>query len=359
MVYYTLVFLLSIFSLINQLKPSKTDISILKYIAFTLILFIGGLRFEVGADWFAYEKLFNNVNSFVDIFLVREEKLFMFFVYICKSLFNSYSFFVFALFGFTLYLKYRIIDKYSTDIYLSFIVYVYTLFLIYDLNGIRQGMAMTIVLTSVPAILHNRKYLFIILIIAACFCHTSAIVFFPFYWLSKIKFTPKKILVITFFCLVISAIAQNLILNSSLFEYLLLMDSFSHYSSYLDNDAIAKQIPIISIPVFQRMLVFVIFILNYEKIKVEEKLKQLLINGYFLAIIIFVFFSFNSEYAARLSFYYKSLEIIIIPIIVSSQTKLSYKIILWTLFIGLSVLGLNRLLGIPDGGLIPYNFILF
>lgn len=359
MVYYLLVLLLSIFSLLEQFKPDKTDISILKYIAFILILFIGGLRFEVGADWFAYEKLFNSINSFEDVFSVREEKLFMFFLFGCKAIVKSYSFFVFALFGFTFYLKYKIFDKYSTDLYLSFIIYIYTLFLIYDLNGIRQGMAMTIVLTSIPAILNKRKYLFIILITAACMCHTSAIVFFPFYWLSKIKVSHKNMLWITFFCLIISVIIQNLILNSSIFQYLLLMDSFSHYSAYLDNDALSKETPILSVAVFQRILVFVIFIINYDKLKVNKEFKRLLINGYFLAIIIFVFLSFNSEYAARLSFYYKSLEIFIIPIIVSSQRKSSHKIILWGLFIVLSVSGLYRLLQLPDGGLIPYNFILF
>lgn len=359
MIYYLLVLLLSFFSLIEQFKPDKTDISILKHIAFILILFIGGLRFEVGADWFAYEKLFNSVNSFEDIFSVREEKLFMFFQFVCKIIVNSYSFFVFSLFAFTFYLKYNVFNKYSTDIFLSLIIYIYTLFLIYDLNGIRQGMAMAIVLTSISAILNKRKYLFIVLVTAACMCHTSAIIFFPFYWLSRIKVSQKNMLWITFLCLIISAVIQSLILNSSLFQYLLLMDSFSHYSSYLDNDTLSKEIPILSIPVFQRLLVFIIFILNYDKLKVSEEFKRLLINGYFLAIIIFVFLSFNSEYAARLSFYYKSLEIFIIPIIVSSQRKLSHKIVLWGLFVVLCVSGLYRLLQLPDGGLIPYHFILF
>lgn len=358
MVYYLLVFLLSVFSLFEQFKPRKADISILKYIAFILILFIGGLRFEVGADWFAYEKLFNSVNSFEDIFLVREEKLFIFFQYACKAIVNSYSFFVFFLFACAFYLKYNVFNKYSTDIFLSLIIYIYTLFLIYDLNGIRQGMAMAVVLTSIPLILNKRKYLFIVFITAACLFHTSAMIFFPFYWLSKIKVSQKNMLRITFLCLIISVIIQKLILNSSLFQYLLLMDSFSHYGSYIDNETLSKEIPILSIPVFQRILVFIIFILNYDKLKVNEEFKRLLINGYFLAIIIFVFLSFNSEYAARLSFYYKSLEIFIIPIIVSSQRKSSHKIILWGLFVVLSVSGLYRLLQLPDGGLIPYNFIL-
>lgn len=359
MIYYFLLFLLSVFSFVQQLKSVNANINILKYVSLGLIIFIGGFRFEVGADWFSYENLFNGVNSFWDIFSFREEKLFMFFQYVCKTIFNSYSFFVFFLFAFSFYLKYKVFDKYSTDIYLSLIIYVYTLFLIYDLNGIRQGMAMAFVLTSIPAILERKKYLFLLLIITACFCHTSAMVFFPFYWLSRVKISTSKILVTTFICLIISTLIKKLILGSSLFQYLLLMDNFSHYSSYLDNDTTSKEISIISVPVFQRLLVFVIFVLNYEKLKANEVFKRLLMNGYFLAIVIFVFLSFNSEYAARLSFYYKSLELFMIPIIVSSQKRLEYKIFLWVLFVLLCLIGMSRLLEVPDNGLIPYKSILF
>jgi len=359
MIYYFLMVLLSVFSFIHQLKPEKANIDILKYIAFFLILIVGGLRFEVGADWFAYEKLFNAVSSFSDIFSVREEKLFIFFQYLNKIIFDSYCVFVFFLFLFTFYCKFYIFDKYSTDVYFSLIIYIYTLFLIYDLNGIRQGMAMSFVLISIPAILNRRKYLFIVLISAACLCHTSAIIFFPFFWLSTIRLSNRNILLVTFVCLIVSTIIKKIILNSSLFQYLLLMENFSHYSSYLDNDEFSKEISIISIPVFQRLLVFIIFIVNYEKLLIDEKLKRLLLNGYFLAIVIFVFLSFNSEYAARLSFYYKALEIFIIPMVIYSQRNLSHKLVLWMLFLTLSLFGLNRLLIVPDGGLIPYNNVLF
>jgi len=359
MVYYILIALLSFFSFIEQFKPPKADISILKYIACTIIIFIGGLRYEVGADWFAYEKLFDGIESFSDLFLYREEKLFMIFQYVCKTIFDSYSFFVFVLFTLTFYLKFKIFNKYSTDVFFSLIIYVYTLFLIYDVNGIRQGMAMTLVLMSITAIKNKNKYLFILLILAACLSHTSALIFVPFYWLSKIQISHKKFLLITFFTLVISVVVQKVILNSSLFQYFLIMDSFSHYSYYLEDDAATKQISLISVPVFQRILVFGLFIMNYEKINLDIFLKQILMNGYFFGILIFLFLSFNSEYAARLSFYYKSFEIIMIPLIISAQTKYYSKIILWLVFIVFSVVGLNRLLAIPDGGLIPYKTILF
>ena len=359
MIYYLLVMVLCLFSFINQLKPVKANLDILKFIAFILILFIGGLRFEVGADWLSYEKLFNRVATFYDIFSSREEKLFMFFQYVCKTIFNSYSFFVFSLFAFTFYLKYKILVRYSTDIFLSLIVYIYTLFLIYDLNGLRQGMAIAILLASIPAILNKRKYLFLILISVASLCHTSAIVFFPFYWLARIKIAPSKILMSTFVCLLISTLIKEIILNSSLFQFLLLMDNFSHYSYYLDSEAANKEISVFSVSVFQRFLVFIIFIINYNKLKCDEVLKRFLLNGYFIAIVIFVFLSFNSEYAARLSFYYKSLELFMIPIIVSSQKKLESKIIMWGLFVVLCLLGMYRLLEVPDAGLLPYKSILF
>jgi hypothetical protein len=233
------------------------------------------------------------------------------------------------------------------------------LFLIYDLNGVRQGLALAFVLTSISSILKRNIYLFSLLIIAATLCHTSAIIFIPFYWLYRIKLSKKAIVLLTVVCIVIALPIRFVIENNTLFKYLLITDSFSHYSAYIDNDFLNSQTSIFSIAVLQRMFIFFVFLFNYDKLNIGDDFKRLLVNGYFMAIVIFLFLSFNAEFASRLSFYYKSFEIFMIPIIVTSQTRKSYRLVLIFVFLLFALIAVNRLLQIIDGGLIPYNSILW
>lgn len=359
MIYYIIILILTLFSVYLQFNPKKSEIRALSIVSFLFILALGGLRYRVGADWYSYENLFNAVRKLSDVFSAREEKLFMLFLYGCKKIANSYSFFVFFLFAISFYLKFKTITKYSPDIFISLIIYFYTLLLIYDLNGIRQGMAMAIVLASLSPILDKKLLQFISLIIIATFFHTSAILFLPFYWLSRINISKRALFIVIAVSLIISIPIRSLIENNSIVQSLLALDSFSHYSTYLTNENTGRDVSIISIAVFQRIFIFSLFFINYNKIIVREDLKLLLFNGYFIAIIIFIFLSFSAEFASRLSFYYKSLEIFMVPIIITSQKRISNRIILVLIFVMLSLLGTYRILEIPKGGLIPYNSILW
>ena len=359
MVYYSIILILTLFSIYLQFNPKKSKIKVLSIFSFLLILALGGLRYRVGADWYSYENLFRSVKNIYDLFSAREEKLFMLFLYCNKIIVNSYSFFVFSLFAVSFYLKFKVITKYSPDIFLSLIIYFYTLFLIYDVNGIRQGMAMAIVLFSISSILDKKLVLFIVLIITATLFHTSAILFLPFYWLSKINISKKALFIVVGVSLIISIPIRNIIEHSNIVQSLLALETLSHYSTYLSNETSGRDISIFSVAVFQRVFIFSLIFIYYDRIQINDDLKRLLFNGYAIAILIFIFLSFSAEFAARLSFYYKALEILIVPIIVSTQKKIYNRLALLLIFLLLSLIGTYRILEIPYGGLIPYNSILW
>lgn len=359
MIYYFILLLLALFSFYFQFDPKKAEIKVLSIVSFLCILALGGLRYQVGKDWYQYENLFNITNNFSDLNNAREEKLFMLFLYMSKSIVNNYSFFIFSLFTFTFYLKYRTIIKYSPDIFLSLIIYFFTIFLVFDLNAIRQGIATSIVLISISAILNKKLRLFILLILIASFFHLSAIIFLPFYWIAKFNISKKIILILIGISLILAIPIRIIIENGVLADFLLKMKYFSQYSAYINNKILGRDVSLLSIAVFQRVFIFSLFYFYFDKLKVREDLKILLINGYLAAILIFIFLSFSSELSFRISFYYKSLEILMIPIIVTSQNKISNKLILLLIFVLLSLFGTYRILDIPNGGLIPYHSILW
>lgn len=357
MIYYFVLFLLGLCSFYKQHNPPIKEEKGLFVFAFLGILVLGGLRFEVGADWNAYRILFESTISINDVWLAREEKLFMLFVYMIRNFWDQYSFFVFSFFLVAFLLKVYVIRRFSPDVFLSLVIYFFTVFIIYDVNGIRQGMAMGFILVSLTSILEKKPIKFLGWVVIACLFHISALIFIPFYWIAITKLSRKLVFIVLSVSIFLSIPIRIMVENSSLMNTLLALEALSHYSTYLHSDEYVKNIPILSIAVFQRLIIFFLFFLNYKKIKAPEELKRMLINGYLVSIILFVFLSFSAEYAARLSFYYKAMEIIMIPMVVISQEKLLNRLVLFFLFMGLAFFGLYRILQIPHGGLIPYQFV--
>jgi hypothetical protein len=326
---------------------------------FVLFVIIGGFRYKVGADWDAYELLFNGVSSIEDIIKSREEKLFMISNFLIKLIFNSYSFFILTFFLISFSLKFYVIKLYSKDVFLSLIIYIYGVLLIYDFNGIRQGMAMSFIMLSIPYILDRSFMKFAFIIIIASFFHISAIVFLPFYFLSKITYSNKKLLFIIILCVLIAIPLRSVIQNSLLYQLFMANESFSHYSTYTDGDNYQINTSIISVALFQRLIIFIMFICAYDAMDINPDLKILLRNGYFLSIIIFLLLSFSEQFAARISFNYKLVEIIMVPAILSAISNKYVKILLLIFFLILSLVGTDRLISVPYGYLLPYKNLLF
>lgn len=363
MIYYLSIGLIGIFSIITQsqiqgILGSKKLYTYLTIASFLLFIVLGGLRFEVGADWEPYGTLFEETTNWSATITSRVETLFSLFMLLCKFFSNSYLVFIFLLFTISFILKFITIKRYSPDIHLSLCIYLFTVFLIYDINGLRQGLAIGILFQTIPFII-NRKFLnFMLLVLMATFCHISAIIFFPFYFIANFKISNRNL----FFSLApiigLSFLAGRSLESSVLFQNLLTADRLLHYSVYLTPQYQNADESFFSVALLQRLFIFIIFLHYYDRIKAEERLKLLLRNGYFASVIIFIIFSFSSEFSARLGFYYKSLEIIIIPMLVSSPSSRVERLVLASLFIAFCFAGTFRLLSLPDGHLLPYHNIL-
>lgn len=346
-----------LFSLFYILKPEKVEYKVLSLLIFAVFFIIGGLRFEVGADWEAYKYFFDDISQFSEIFNQRYEPLYTTIVLILKSIYNNYSFFIFIVFFLAFGLKYKVINFFSPNIFISLIVYLYTVFLIYDINGLRQGLALALTFYSLKYVNEKKLLFFLLLTVLACFFHKSAIIFLPFYWLRGIKINKRNVYLLLFVFLVLAIPLRTLVMNSGWFNAFMMDESLEHYSSYLSDDY-QLNIPIISFSVIQRIVILVMFLIFYDRIEAPEEFKLLLCNGYFLGIILFLLLSFSAEMAARLSFYYKTLELIMIPLIVYSPKRIIDRVMILLLFSSFAYIGLYRLLSIPDGYLLPYKNLL-
>lgn len=72
-----------------------TKIKIVKYFCFFIIFFLGGARWQTGTDWPSYIDNFENLSS-VEFEVQKFEPLFQLLSITSKSIFNSYTFFLFV-----------------------------------------------------------------------------------------------------------------------------------------------------------------------------------------------------------------------------------------------------------------------
>lgn len=183
------------------------------------IIFFSAIRFDIGWDYPSYYYMvFPSLDNEA---LERMEPLCQL---IIKSsylfgypplMFMLFSLFTYGLVGYT-------IVRHSSNIYISFLIYL-TFFYLSSLSIIRQGLAVSVILFALPLLYRKRYLQFGIVSICSCFIHFSSIItllFIPIY-----IFTDKK----TFWIILTIAFCSMLSLN------ILVERIFPGYYSYIEN----------------------------------------------------------------------------------------------------------------------------
>ena len=328
------------------------------WLAVLVLVAIGGLRLEVGTDWDAYHEVFNMIaqgESFSDL---REESGFLSLIVIFQLFSNNYLLFVFTLFVLSFALKLYAIDRFHADIIVSLIVYFSSAFLIYDVNGLRQGLALGFVLCAGWFSVQSRIIPFLIAMALAISVHAVALVALPIYWMANFCWFNRQPLHRQYFVAAAAMFlgyALSLVLASTdATVYLDLINLTSRYNHYVDN--FEKVFSPLGLGSLQRIFVLALALYMQDKLRCSQRTAALLVNTYVVASFIFFVLSFNIEFMARVSFYYKIFDVILISIIFKSlkspAENASFVIILGAVLFG----SIYQILSIPDGGLLPYKF---
>lgn len=86
-----------------------------------------------------------------------------------------------------------LIYRYSENYWLSLFVYLAFGMYVFTFAGVRQSLAMGICCIAFLFAIENKFIKYIIAIVLAVFIHKSAVIFFPVYWLIRIKHNEKSI----------------------------------------------------------------------------------------------------------------------------------------------------------------------
>jgi len=339
MLMYIFLFLLSSFlALLDVSKISKSKkISMGLFFSFVL-LFLSGIRWETGTDWSLYFGFFDQNDSFRDFITNDANNQGIEFGYgilnfIIKNLFNDYNVGLFIIAFLIIGIKFRWIYKYSmfpmVALFISFTTY------LGDVFFVRQTLAIAITLIGFDFIIKKKKYMFLLMVALAGTIHTSAIIFFPAYWIYHMNISNKKLIGVATCALVFDVCgigtfilkefmsifsADDGKVFQKLYAYYLLGEQDENFGQAVDGTTR------MFLAYIRRLVFLPFFFYFFKKLSAQdpyyEGCLKLVVFGhamFFLTSIISI------DFAGRLSLYYYVYEILLISSFMNLGDKLSSK----------------------------------
>lgn len=308
-VIYALMFCLSLLEL--NVKINQKNIYIISCIVLIGLILFAGFRGEVGTDYREYIRFWENLNpisSFNAFYYPNFEIGY-------KVLFSTLKFFTdsnivflivnafFALVPLFLGLK-RVLDRYY---FFALLIYYSIFFIPYDLNGMRQAIAMSFFIFALPYFFEKKYFKVLIITFLAALMHSSGMliaVSYIFYIIAKkIEkwFYPISFVLALF-------VYKSGFGGLFLFKYLKVNEDV--YNDSFDQSTSSFQILM--------RTVFVVFLMYFSIIN-ENKDKRILhlFNVYWFGYLLYLIFLDNNMISTRFNMYFRVLEVVLVPMIVS------------------------------------------
>lgn len=194
-IYYLMILILMGLGYVLTEKKREHNRTICFFmVSFLVFTFFASFRYAIGFDYFSYRDIYKIAAewTFGDIlsFYWYEPLFFI----LCKlfCLFHcSFPFFLFGINLFLFFVTMRFFYQESKLPWVSVILYIMLQFLAYNMNLVRQSIAVAFFLLAYPY-LKNRKIIpYSILICLGGLFHNSLLFFYPFYFLLHKEITKK------------------------------------------------------------------------------------------------------------------------------------------------------------------------
>lgn len=350
MVYLFLITFIVSYSYIIRERENKNSFYLYLITIITLLIITIGLQENVGTDYKGYLGLADGSES-MEWMKRKGEILFVLLVSFVKKTNNPQLIFIIAatiqvLFLILIFFE---IKKLNFKMHHFWFLY-FTLSLTFfnQFNGIRQYIAVYMVVYAILKLLNDKYLSFICLIIIANLFHSSAIYFLIFIFIKRLL--NKKYKIETIFLLIFGLLILSSINTEKYIEILLSYTSYKSYigSSYLSRmsiQGIITKIPKLIIVLFSSYLIY--------RDDLNNKEINLLNLGYLGCVVLIL--SFSSSIIWR---FYQYLDLFIIfPVLIlfNDEKYKTYKILI---SLALFIMLLIKIIVIPRGEYL-YNSILF
>lgn len=340
---------------------NKTNASRITFISLTTIhlIIVSGLRsINVGADTLVYREVFNSLKNVPlnETFSVyrKFEHGYQLLTYFFSNVFGSFNLYLFFISVFIYVVLGYIIYKFSLNPFFSYVLYIVLGLFDFNLSGLRQSLAMSIVLFSIVFLL-NRKFIrFFLTILAASLFHKTALIFIVIYPLiySPLNNLYKKLY---------SVILLFLLLFGYKITEILITFFQEGYMSYVSGFNITKRFLI-----FFGLLV-ISWLIKYFKVNNKNNhLFDVLVIINSVTVLLELIGGFSYLFT-RLNMFNSQFIILLFPLIVDNllsyilpqfnyTTAKNIKLFSLFFFITLIFIYYNNYLGANPHNILPYTF---
>ncbi len=343
-VYFTVMFLWWFYYYLNISAKQKYHISEEKtnkknaiFMGFVLFLLMGLRGFDVGIDTLPYKMNYFDVvlPNPSKYFFEKKEWGFYTFVAWIKMFFSDYQAFLLITAGIVSLSFSLLFYKTSKNIFLSFLLHMTLGLFTMSMSAIRQTLAVSFTMFAFLSMRWKGhaifKFLFYCLLLYLAYIfHNSAVVFIPVILFQKIKLT-KRNAIWVFVITVILALCRTLL--TPLIEFFM-PTSYSHIRLMSD---VYKLNPILGILAIFLPLICLLFWNSKQWDDEYWNLNSVLFVMSCLNVVT-VFLGYNSNILNRLSYYFTSYNMVLIPNIIESIVDKKTRTIGFILCIILSIL---------------------
>lgn len=329
------------------LKKRYIKINACLWITGISLLFFSGLRhYSIGKDTKSYVLDFYQKKSMDWRYVIEnyKEPLYNGLVKLISQITDSYTIYLFIVAAIFMIGIMCLLYRYSENYFMSFLCLVTLGYFYFSMAGLRQTVAMTILLFSYKFVRERRLIPFLSLVLLACGFHNSAAIFILIYPLAYMRMGWKQIVIIVGGYLFSGALYNQIF--SLIFSAESLSDRFGGYQEYTSDVSLAGYV--IQICIF-------LFCLYYYKRRCSAcGQDQTLYNMMVLGILFQGLTPYLGEFF-RISMYFSMYAILAIPNACASETNVNNRKIVTCAVAGLLLLYFVFFSG-PDSSIMPYRF---
>ena len=351
-IYSFLAFIARFFFKDKLSKEVSTYIYVFSYIPIILILlYIAGLRdITIGTDTLHYGEIFDDPND-IEI----GYRLFAEFI---KYMGGNFHLFLFLFFFISFLIKLYAFRKVSLYPLLSICIYSSFWFLVYEMNGIRQGIALGFIALSYYFLIIKKNWYFYLSLLGAILFHYSAIIFLPIIFIVKKKCTNLIFWTVLGIAIAFAYLGVTTFILEGLSTIIGVdLRLVERIISYQNNESYNANI-LYSFSTFVRFLILFTTFFFINKTHLPERIKNIFLWCALLNICIYLLFSEVEIIATRLSLYYRFYECFFLACLPNAFKGKVAKIFIGSLLCLYSLSQITKTLAIPNNDLVPYKSIL-
>ena len=332
-IYFALIIFWFVSHLLVQKLSDQKKRNILTFIIGVSMFLVMGLRhYTVGSDIEHYLDVYNNDNLWTASFINQFEFGYYGFLRVLKFIGignQGYIIIVSFIFSYSFSVFFK---RYSSNILMSFYLYLTIGLFTVSMSAIRQSFAISIILFAVSLLLERKVVFYLIVVLIASTFHRSAIIMLPLVFLSNVKLINLKKGLVLYFIILSVLLIKNYIFQ---FAIPFIPEKYMELYIIADNE---NQINVLLVVI---SLLIPLFMLFFWKLPIEKKENENKENALFFIMTLmgslFTILGLINPMVTRLTYYFIPGYIILIPNIINSLKIRKNRFILYLIISILSL----------------------